>query len=195
MTQAINLANFSNNLDTSGGLAPSALNAPVPVNRGGTASSTIAGAITVLGPSIYPVGSIYINASVATNPATLFGFGTWTAFGSGNVPVGAGGSFTAGATGGSPDTPVVSHSHTATVTDPTHSHLPAAGMMFVTTPFVGDGSFDSSRVTGPDEKSPNYGPTATSATGITVANSTTGVSGTNTNYQPYIVVYMWLRTA
>ena len=37
---------------------------------------------------IYPVGSIYINASVSTNPATLLGFGTWTAFGSGRVPVG-----------------------------------------------------------------------------------------------------------
>lgn len=36
-------------------------------------------------------------------------------------------------------------------------------------------------------------PTAT--TGITVANASTGVSGTNTNYQPYITVYMWKRTA
>ena len=36
----------------------------------------------------YPVGSIYINASVATNPATLLGFGTWAAFGAGRVMVG-----------------------------------------------------------------------------------------------------------
>lgn len=28
---------------------------------------------------VYPVGSIYMNAAVATNPATLFGFGTWVA--------------------------------------------------------------------------------------------------------------------
>ena len=27
---------------------------------------------------VYPVGSLYFNASVATNPASLFGFGTWT---------------------------------------------------------------------------------------------------------------------
>ena len=36
----------------------------------------------------YPVGSIYINATNSTNPATLFGFGTWTAFGAGRVMVG-----------------------------------------------------------------------------------------------------------
>jgi len=37
---------------------------------------------------IYPVGSIYINAAVNTNPGTLLGFGTWAAFGAGKVPVG-----------------------------------------------------------------------------------------------------------
>jgi hypothetical protein len=35
---------------------------------------------------LYPVGSIYTNATVSTNPATLLGFGTWTAFGAGRVP-------------------------------------------------------------------------------------------------------------
>ena len=37
---------------------------------------------------LYPVGSVYTNASVSTNPGTLLGFGTWTAFGAGRVPVG-----------------------------------------------------------------------------------------------------------
>jgi len=37
---------------------------------------------------IYPVGSIYINAAVATNPATLLGFGVWTAYAAGRVLVG-----------------------------------------------------------------------------------------------------------
>ena len=27
--------------------------------------------------SVYPVGSIYINATDSTNPSTLIGFGTW----------------------------------------------------------------------------------------------------------------------
>ena len=37
---------------------------------------------------IYPVGSIYINAAVATNPATLLGFGVWTAYATGRALVG-----------------------------------------------------------------------------------------------------------
>jgi microcystin-dependent protein len=37
---------------------------------------------------MHPVGSVYMNASVATNPATLLGFGTWATFGAGKVPVG-----------------------------------------------------------------------------------------------------------
>ena len=37
--------------------------------------------------TIYPVGSIYINAGVATNPGTLLGFGTWSAFGTGRTIV------------------------------------------------------------------------------------------------------------
>ena len=38
--------------------------------------------------SVYPVGSIYINATDATNPADLIGFGTWEAFGKGRVLLG-----------------------------------------------------------------------------------------------------------
>jgi hypothetical protein len=33
--------------------------------------------------ALHPIGSIYINAGVTTNPATLLGFGTWVAFGAG----------------------------------------------------------------------------------------------------------------
>lgn len=36
---------------------------------------------------LYPVGSIYANASDSTDPATLFGFGTWASIGAGKVPV------------------------------------------------------------------------------------------------------------
>jgi len=35
--------------------------------------------MSVLMEFIYPVGSIYMNASVSTNPGTLLGVGTWTA--------------------------------------------------------------------------------------------------------------------
>ena len=36
--------------------------------------------------TVYPIGSIYLS-TVSTNPATLFGFGTWKAWGAGRVPV------------------------------------------------------------------------------------------------------------
>ena len=40
------------------------------------ASSTLVATIL---PFVYPVGSYYLNETDSTNPATLFGFGTWTA--------------------------------------------------------------------------------------------------------------------
>jgi hypothetical protein len=76
--------------------------------------------------SLHPVGSIYINATNNTNPATLLGFGTWTAFGAGRVPVGfnAGDSRfdTAEETGGSYDAVVVSHNHTGTTDSENQNH-------------------------------------------------------------------------
>ena len=47
-----------------------------------------AGSGVVTMADVYPVGSIYINAGVTTNPATLLGFGTWVAFGTGKMIIG-----------------------------------------------------------------------------------------------------------
>jgi hypothetical protein len=144
---------------------------------------------------LYPVGSIYTNSSVSTNPGTLFGFGTWTAFGAGRVMVGldAGdASFdTAEETGGSKDAVVVSHTHTATstVTDPGHTHT-------ITSYDENDvGNSNSAGVNASGAKPDVV--TNSSTTGISVSTSisTTGSSGTNANLPPYIVVYMWKRTA
>lgn len=49
MTQVVNLAKFSNSLDSSGGLSTSALNAVFPINKGGTNATTDSGARTNLG--------------------------------------------------------------------------------------------------------------------------------------------------
>ena len=137
----------------------------------------------------YPVGSVYINATSATNPATLLGFGTWVAFGAGRVMVGldAGNALfdTAEETGGSADAIVVSHNHTATVTDSGHTH---GGFTALAT--VSGGAFALGSGTNQLATS-----TASASTGITVTNSTEGSSGTNANLQPYIVVRMWKRTA
>jgi len=141
--------------------------------------------------ALHPVGSIYINATNATNPGTLLGFGTWTAFGAGRVPVGfdAGNVLfdTAEETGGSADATLPSHTHTATsvVTDPTHFHE-FTGAVYISQGTTGGGSAQgqTSLFTSP------------ASTGITVAttNSTEGASATNANYQPFITVYMWKRT-
>jgi hypothetical protein len=49
MTQAINLANFANSLDSSGGVPPTQLNATIPLSKGGTNATTAADARTNLG--------------------------------------------------------------------------------------------------------------------------------------------------
>lgn len=40
--------------------------------------------------AIYPVGSLYYNSAVNTNPATLLGFGTWASFATGRAVIGVG---------------------------------------------------------------------------------------------------------
>lgn len=87
-----------------------------------TASSDSDGGASL--EAIYPVGSIY-TSTVSTNPADLFGFGTWVAFGAGRVLIGAGTgtdsnstqqTFSAGNTGGE-------YSHTLSTGEmPSHSH-------------------------------------------------------------------------
>lgn len=195
MTQAFNLSQLANNLDSSGRLdATDGLVNAVPVANGGTGASSIAAAVSNLSASIYPVGSIYINAGVTTNPATLLGFGAWTAFGAGRVIVGLNASDSAFDTlqevGGSKDAVTVAHTHSASsiVNDPSHAH-----------PFVGIaplGSGLNERINASTIPG-NLASTNNAITGITVSTSigSSGSSGTNANLQPYITVCMWLRTA
>ena len=156
-----------------------------------TKLATTAFVQTVL-QTLYPVGTIYTNATSSTNPATLLGFGTWTAFGAGKVMVGLDSGdatfSTVGNTGGSKDAITVSHTHTATstVTDPGHSHI-----YYLKTGTGTRQSASGNETNGYDAN------TSTSTTGISVATSvsTTGSSATNANLPPYVVVYLWKRTA
>lgn len=86
--------------------------------------------------------------------------------------VGAGSTYSVGATGGSADAIVVSHTHTATVTDPGHTHSGGAQLTGIS-------------VLGGPNPIPSGGNTNSNTTGISVSNSTTGVSGTNANLPPY----------
>jgi hypothetical protein len=146
--------------------------------------------------ALFPVGSIYTNATDSTNPGTLLGFGTWSAFGAGRVPVGfdaSDSSFdTAEETGGSKDAVVVSHTHTATstVTDPGHTHVMQNGGGL-------NSGVTNGGVAGTSGYSGGTNVTNSNTTGITVATTidSAGSSGTNANLQPYITVYMWKRSA
>ena len=148
--------------------------------------------------SLFPIGAIY-TAVVSTNPGTLLGFGTWTAFGAGRVLVGfdSGNALfdTAEETGGSADAITVSHTHTATttITDSGHTHTANVPNEFAIGTVVTSGLSSSD---GLNSLGKNV-LTSSSTTGITAATTvaSTGSSGTNANYQPYITVYMWKRTA
>jgi hypothetical protein len=143
---------------------------------------------------LYPVGSVYTNASVSTNPGTLLGFGTWTAFGAGRVPVGFDSSNalfdSAEETGGSADAITVSHTHTATTTSTDSGHTHAISPAAWTT---GGGKVEGNSFSFGGTVSATQSSTANITSTTTVASS--GSSGTNANYQPYITVYMWKRTA
>jgi hypothetical protein len=167
-------------------------------------------AITAVKAALFPVGAIY-TAVVSTNPGTLLGFGTWTAFGAGRVMVGYDASNalfdTAEETGGSADAITVSHTHTATVTDSGHRHKLAADVaissVFPNTTVTSSNqiaanawaSNSESYIFAGSSTDATIGRSSNETTGISVSNSTTGSSGTNANYQPYITVYMWKRTA
>ena len=148
-----------------------------------TAIATTAFATTAL-QTIYPVGSIYLSTA-STNPSTFLGFGTWIAFAAGKTIIGNGGGFSAGATGGSADAIVVSHTHTATSTDSGHTHPNG----------VSGASSLSGAGSNPTPSSDNFTNTGTGNASITTTITSTGSSGTNANLPPYIVVYMWTRTA
>ena len=143
---------------------------------------------------IYPIGSVYINASSTTNPSTLLGFGTWVEIGAGKVLVGqdTGDSIfdTMEETGGSKNAIAVSHSHTfsgTTSANGRHSHT--------YTEWYSQSSYDGGNLTpvayrtGTTSEAPDHTHTYSGTT------STTGSSGTNANIQPYLVVKMWKRTA
>ena len=122
--------------------------------------------------TIYPVGSIYINAGVATNPGTLLGFGTWTAFGTGRTIVGVDSSDTdfdtVRETGGA-------KTHQLTISElPAHTHNVTMSTSDSDNDFLSEGNN-----------------TGTS----TFTTSSTGGDQAHNNLQPYIVVYMWKRTA
>lgn len=143
----------------------------------------------------FPVGSVFI-AVVSTNPGTLLGYGTWSAFAAGRMLVGLNSGDadfdTVEETGGSKtSSAVVNHTHAVTVTDPGHTHLT---QRYPTATGASSGfTIDTSMSGTPAD---NTLATKSNTTGITA--STADPAGGVASFSlmnPYIVVYMWKRTA
>jgi len=127
--------------------------------------------ITAACASIYPIGSVYI-ATVSTNPGTLLGCGTWTAFGAGKMMVsldsGDADFDTSEETGGSKtSSALIAHTHTKQSYE------------------GGADSGDDNRLDGTNSDT-------------AFGTVTTDSSGSGSSYSimnPYIVVYMWERAS
>lgn len=198
MTQAFNLSQLANNLDSTGRLdATDGLVNAVPLANGGTGASTAAAARTNLGVAeaafSIPSGGIIIwSGSQAAIPS-----GWVLCNGANGTPdlrdrfvVGAGNLYGVTASGGSRDAIVVSHNHTysgTTTTDPGHKHEESVGNIGT---FGTGGSFNPIGA---------YGGAFSGATDLTnIAGShshtfsgtvsTAGASGTNANLPPYFAL-------
>ena len=155
--------------------------------------------------AVYPVGSLYLEIT-GTNPATTFGFGTWVAWGGGELPVG----FQAGdvnfgtveATGGAKTATIAqanlpnistgagtSHNHTQNSHDHAGTNYAAnvaAGSNYTACTTPGSGVGNGWRV----------GSTTPTNNAEAAHTHSLGGSGTPVSIlPPYIVCYIWKRTA
>lgn len=165
----------------------------VLTNGAGTESN--AGAV-VVPYRAWPIGSIFM-AVVATDPNILLNGGTWERFGKGKVLVGldeADGSFDTVLETGGEKTHVLSsaempsHVHTGATTvngDHAHSYVQPAD-----TGGLVEGGGLSQRVI---RQAADTGLSGGHVHSLNI--DATGGGGAHNNLQPYITVYMWVRTA
>jgi microcystin-dependent protein len=160
-----------------------------------TAAKIAAGALTDV---VYPVGSIFTTVTNYADSAavvTAIGGTTWTAFGAGRVLVGqdAGDTDfdTAEETGGAK---TVSLSEAEL---PQHHHLAAVNGSVSETGDVTSSNAISEEATqgGSTNQSYTLRPATSSTFGTVGRTSQVGSGTAHNNLQPYIVVYMWKRTA
>ena len=157
--------------------------------------------LQLVGPLIYPLGSIYSNATDNTNPSSLLGFGTWTRIGNGRVLVGVNeGDPDFGAPGS------IGGVSSVTLTEaqmPAHNHngsTDAAGQHQHV--YYRTANQIIKRIQGNADNMHGFNDGGyndlTSGAGNhahSFTTSTRGSSQAHTNLQPYTTVYMWRRTA
>jgi hypothetical protein len=148
---------------------------------------------------IYPVGSVYSNADDNTNPSTLLGFGSWNAFGAGEVMVGidatdsdfdivGSGTNTNGTTG--------AKTHTLTESElAQHHHLAVVDGTVTETGNVtaSNAISENATQTGSTFQSYRMRPATSETFGTVGRTSQVGSDSAHNNLQPYVVVYMWKR--
>ena len=146
---------------------------------------------------VYPIGSVYTSV-VSTSPATLFGFGTWARIAQGRMLVGqdsGDASFdTAEETGGAKTVALATgelpaHTHGAgSYAAADHAH--ALGIFLNLSP----DALGSNTMAPAGEQSGS----GTGNSGALTVSGTSGSTGSGTAHQnlpPYLVVYIWKRTA
>ena len=154
----------------------------------------------------WPIGSVFISV-VSTNPATLLGFGTWVATAVGRMLVGLNGADpdfdTAKETGGAktvtldatmiPAHTHVQNSHNHIQDAHTHNFLPRSSTTGSVSSIV-TGTLDtSSTISGANQ--PHVQSATPTNQAATAVNQNTGGGLAHNNLPPYMVFYMWERTA
>lgn len=130
---------------------------------------------------VYPVGSVYMSVN-NTNPSTLFG-GTWVQL-KDRFLLGAGDTYTNGSTGGEAN-------HTLTINEmPSHTHTQNQHRHT-----LGSDWSSGSGSAGAYTHSSNRKTTNKYSDYTTATNNNTGGGQAHNNMPPYLVVYMWKRTA
>lgn len=191
---------------------------PIRTVDGGTGCSDLDVFVDKIASSIlakaYPIGSLYFTTN-ATNPKNILGFGTWTAWGQGKVPIGVNSS---NSNFNSPEKTGGQEQITLTEEQmPKHKHYPLKKSESTGTRSENGTDFDenatdnseawsfqvATHINGSTERVKK----GSSSNQYIIANSTmenlwtdvsTGYAGESKSFsimQPYITCYMWKRTA
>ena len=209
-------ASISNNGDADFGGDASVAGA-LAVTGAATVGQATSGDNVVSFDDIYPVGSIYMNANDSTNPGELLGVGTWAEIGEGKVLLGESSSYTAETTGGAEThalteeqmkahthTTNLNHGHTGSISiDGVGDHTHGFTRYFHDTSghessHDGNGNHTNwnDQTTGGGGGHGHTGSTTINDGGSTSKESSSIGSSSSFNImQPYLVVYMWYRTA
>lgn len=157
-------------------------------------TAAITAAIAAAKLALFPVGSLYVSA-VATNPASLLGFGTWSAFALGRTLVGVGTgvddrsesrAFTLAEQSGRYNHPLAESEM------PLHGHP----MRVSINATISATSFATGGMMLSTNAEANYA-AYTGATSVTAGQQVggTGGAGVHTNMMPYQGICIWQRTA